>query len=69
MSNEIFCAGISTIVVPGAGEANFDSFENNPFAKTKQRNESEIQSLLHKLSPDMIALGIIAVIPLTFCYF
>ncbi|CAM9135797.1 unnamed protein product, partial [Ectocarpus fasciculatus] len=48
--------GISTVVVPGAGEANFDSFESNPFIKSKQRNEAEIQSLLTKLSPDMIGL-------------
>ncbi len=49
--------GISTIIVPGAGEANFDSFENNPFINLKQRREAEIQSLLHKLSYDMIGLG------------
>jgi U3 small nucleolar RNA-associated protein 7 len=48
--------GFSTVVVPGAGEANFDSFESNPFIKSKQRNEAEIQSLLNKLSPDMIGL-------------
>lgn len=48
--------GISTIVVPGAGEANFDSFEVNPFANAKQRRELEIQSLLTKLQPEMIGL-------------
>eukprot|EP01035_Chromulina_nebulosa_P020516 gene20516-26611_t len=48
--------GISTIIVPGSGEANFDSFESNPYINRKQRREAEIQNLLAKLSPDMIAL-------------
>ena len=48
--------GISSIVIPGAGEANFDSYEVNPFQDTKQRNEAEVRSLLDKLSPNMIAL-------------
>jgi U3 small nucleolar RNA-associated protein 7 len=50
--------GVSSIIVPGAGEANFDSFEANPFISQKQRREEEVQSLLGKLSPDMIGLGI-----------
>lgn len=49
--------GITSIVVPGSGEPNFDSFENNPFITTQQRREQEVQTLLTKLSPDMIALG------------
>lgn len=49
--------GVSSIVVPGAGEANFDSFESNPFANPKQRREGEIQTLLGKLSHEMIGLG------------
>mmetsp|Transcript_3957 Transcript_3957/g.6190 ORF Transcript_3957/g.6190 Transcript_3957/m.6190 type:complete len:556 (-) Transcript_3957:14-1681(-) len=48
--------GVSSIVVPGAGEANFDTFENNPYANPKQRREGEIQSLLTKLSHEMIGL-------------
>ena len=48
--------GLSTIIVPGSGEANFDSFEANPFINQKQRREQEVQGLLYKLSYDMIGL-------------
>ena len=49
-------AGFSSIVIPGSGEPNFDSMENNIFEDKKQRQEKEVRSLLDKLSPDMIAL-------------
>lgn len=48
--------GVSTIVVPGSGEPNIDTFENNPFANPKQRREAEIQTLLTKVSHEMIGL-------------
>ena len=48
--------GVATIIVPGAGEPNFDSFEANPFADRKQEREAEVRGLLNKLKPSMIAL-------------
>ncbi len=57
---DVLCAGhshgISTIIVPGAGEPNFDSFESNPFINPRQRREAEVQTLLGKLSHEMIGL-------------
>jgi U3 small nucleolar RNA-associated protein 7 len=51
-------AGVSSIVVPGAGEPALDTSEyhTNPMEDTKQRRETEVRSLLDKLAPDMICL-------------
>src|SRR5689334_4197514 len=51
-----YATGFSSFVVPGSGEPNIDTFEANPYATAKQKQESEIKKLLEKLPPDTVSL-------------
>merc|ERR1712187_76295 len=57
---DVLCVGHSkgfgTLLVPGAGFANYDSYEANPFETREQRREKEVRDLLDKLQPDSIML-------------
>lgn len=49
--------GFSSIVIPGSGEANFDTFEANPYETGKTRRENNVHKLLDKLPASTIALN------------
>ncbi|XP_071721476.1 probable U3 small nucleolar RNA-associated protein 7 [Rutidosis leptorrhynchoides] len=48
--------GLSSILIPGSAEPNFDSWVANPYETGKQRREKEIRVLLDKLPPESIML-------------
>ena len=49
--------GFKNILVPGAGEANYDYYVDNPYETQRQRMERPVHQLLDKLAPEMIMLN------------
>lgn len=49
--------GYQSILVPGSGEANIDSYEANPFRSGKQESEDLVHKLLEKLPSTTITLN------------
>ncbi|KAL6899113.1 hypothetical protein ACP4OV_005771 [Aristida adscensionis] len=49
--------GLSSVLIPGSGEPNFDTFVDNPVETTKQKREKEVHALLDKLPPETIMLN------------
>ncbi|KAM0746842.1 BING4CT-domain-containing protein [Meredithblackwellia eburnea MCA 4105] len=48
--------GISSLVIPGAGEANYDSLVADPYENKNRRREREVQGLLDKIPIELITL-------------
>ncbi|KDD72857.1 hypothetical protein H632_c2809p1, partial [Helicosporidium sp. ATCC 50920] len=48
--------GAAALLVPGAGEPNYDSFVADPYAGRAARREGEVRALLDKIQPEAIVL-------------